>query len=122
MLVSKCQVYGAFDMAGGYEAVAEIKKNGHLPRAIVCGSDEVAYGVLCHLNKFNISVPAQVAVVSIDGLETSSYITPPLTTVNVQKQGMGCKAVELIVSGKACQGEKALTVELPVELITRASA
>jgi LacI family transcriptional regulator len=121
VLVSKCQVFGAFDMSGGYKAVAEIQKNGHLPRAIVCGSDEVAYGVLCHLNELNISVPAQVAVVSIDDLETSSFITPPLTTVNVHKQGMGQKAVEMIVSGTAGQGENALQITLPTELIKRAS-
>ena len=121
VLVSKCQVYGAFDMAGGYEAVAEIQKSGHLPRAIVCGSDEVAYGVLCHLNELKVSVPAQVAVISIDDLETSSYITPPLTSISVPKTEMGRQAVELIVSGKAGQDTAANEIALPTKLVERAS-
>ena len=118
---SKCLVFGAYDMAGGYEAIKQIQTSGHLPRAIVCGSDEVAYGVLCHLNELNILVPEQVAVVSIDDLETSSYITPPLTTVNVYKQAMGQKAVEMIVKGTAGQNEHALQIDLPTELIERSS-
>ena len=115
-------VYDAYDMAGGYAAITQIQGSGHVPRAIVCGSDEVAYGVLCHLNELNILVPEQVAVVSIDDLEASSYITPPLTTVNVQKQEMGRKAVELIVSGTAGQDEKALQIDLPTQLVERASS
>ena len=121
VLVSKCQVYGAFDMAGGYEAVAEIQKSGHLPHAIVCGSDEVAYGVLCHLNELKVSVPAQVAVISIDDLETSFYITPPLTSISVPKTEMGRRAVELIVSGKAGQDTAANEIALPTKLVERAS-
>lgn len=115
-------VFGAYDMASGYEAIKKIRDGGRVPRAVVCGSDEVAYGVLCHLNELNILVPEQVAVISIDDLETSSYITPPLTTVNVHKQGMGQKAVEMIVNGTAGQDDKAQQIELPTELVERSSS
>ena len=82
------------------------KNGGRLPRALVCGSDEVAEGVLCYLNEQGISIPNQVALISIDNLESSGYTTPPLTTINVQKSAMGRRAVEMIVNGTALQGEK----------------
>ena len=114
-------VFGAYDMASGYCAATQLQKSGHLPRALICGSDEVAYGVLCHLNELNILVPHQVAVISIDDLESSSYITPPLTTVSVPKEEMGRKAVELIVEGKALQDGKAYEEALPTKIVERAS-
>lgn len=114
----------AFNMASGYSAIKEMKstKNGgRLPRALVCGSDEVAEGVLCYLNEQGISIPNQVALISIDNLESSGYTTPPLTTINVQKSAMGRRAVEMIVNGTACQGDQAVSINLPTNIVERSS-
>ena len=111
----------AFNMDGGYECIKSLAEKGTLPRAVICGSDEVAIGVLCYLTQNHIEIPRQVAVISIDNIEIAAYTTPPLTTMNVQKSAMGQRAVEMIVNGSASQKQGALCVSLPTEIIKRSS-
>lgn len=112
----------AFDLKGGYEGVKTLVKSGNpLPRAIVCGSDEVAIGAMCCLNENEILIPEQVAIISIDNLEVSEYTNPPLTTMNVQKVSMGETAVEMIVKDTAKQNNEAVCISLPTNLVIRKS-
>lgn len=111
----------AFNMDGGYCSMKKVHDEGNLPRAVVCGSDEVAIGVLCYLNEKKIAVPEQVAVISIDNIEFSEYTFPPLTTMNVQKYSMGARSVDLIVKDNAGQNENAFVITLPVNIVERKS-
>jgi LacI family transcriptional regulator len=111
----------AVDMKGGFSAAQSVLQKGKIPRSIICGSDEVAVGVLSALNKHAIKIPSQVAVVSIDNVEGSEFTCPPLTTMNIQKKAMGERAVEMIVNGTAEKDEKAIKVVLPSTLVVRES-
>lgn len=111
----------AFNMTGGAAAINEIPENGKIPRAIVCGSDEVAIGVLSALNKRKIAVPEEVAVIGMDNIEMAEYTNPPLTTMNVQKKNMGVRAVEMIVDGACHMGNDAVRVMLPPNIVNRSS-
>ena len=111
----------AFNMEGGANAIKHFLENDTLTRAIVCGSDEVAIGALCELNKARIEVPKRVAIISIDNIESSAFCTPPLTTMNVQKAAMGEYAVEMIVNNSATQDEKAVCLSLPTSIVERLS-
>lgn len=112
----------AFNMTGGYDGVRELLKTRSLPRAVVCGSDEVAIGVMSCLNERKISIPEQVAVISIDNIETASYTTPPLTTINVQKTAMGARAVEAIVGSRDKKiAFEPVNIFLPTSIVVRKS-
>lgn len=113
----------SFAAVGGYDVIKEAyeKNNGKLPGAIVCGSDEVACGVLCFLNEKQISIPDQIGIISIDNIEISAFTCPPLTTINVQKKGMGFRAVEMIVNNTVGQDENAMVINLPTEIVERKS-
>jgi LacI family transcriptional regulator len=112
-----------FDMQTGYDGMKNIaeKNTGKFPPAIVCGSDEVAVGAMCYLNQNGIKIPEQVALISIDNIELAAYTNPPLTTINVQKKAMGYKAVEMIINDSVGQGDKAICITLPAEIIERKS-
>jgi DNA-binding LacI/PurR family transcriptional regulator len=119
----------AADMASGYYAIQKLRESRLLkqkalamPRAIFAGSDEVAVGALLWLHEQGVNVPGEVAVISIDNIEIAGYTTPQLTTVNVQKRAMGCRAVEMIINHSAGRGENAVTLLLPTNLIIRKSA
>lgn len=112
----------AYNMPGGYFAIEKLFKiKNKLPRAFVCGSDEVAIGIMCFLNEKKISIPEEVAIISIDNIEMSGYTNPPLTTINVQKTAMGTRAVEMIVNKIAEQGENAISITLPTTIVERKS-
>ncbi|MDR2478297.1 MAG: LacI family transcriptional regulator [Treponema sp.] len=121
--ISGLSIYPARDMPSGYEAARCLRQmRGAMPRAICAGSDEVAIGILQYLHEQRIAVPDQTAVISIDNIEMAEYTTPPLTTMNVQKRAMGCRAVEMIISRSAGQGENAISLSLPTSLVVRTSA
>ena len=113
----------AADMETGYDIVRQMHRSrGSLPRAICAGSDEVAIGILHYLHEQGIIVPDDTALISIDNIEMAEYTNPQLTTVNVQKRAIGYRAVEMIMNRSAGQGENALTLLLPTNLIIRKSA
>ncbi len=109
----------AMNMETGYYAVRQQAATGALPRAIICGSDEVAIGILRFLNEADIAVPQEVALISIDNIEMAEYTNPPLTTIDVPKRDMGAKAVEMIMQGNLFSG--GMTITLPATVIPRKS-
>jgi DNA-binding LacI/PurR family transcriptional regulator len=112
----------AFDMETGYYAVQALHKDRNtLPQAIFAGSDEVALGILLYLHERGANVPGDTAVIGMDNIEIAAYTNPQLTTMNVHKRAMGYRAVEMIVNHTARQGENALTLLLPTNLIVRKS-
>jgi LacI family transcriptional regulator len=121
--ISELYIGAAADMTSGHDAVKQMHKSlGALPRAICAGSDEVAIGIILYLHEQGIAVPDKTALISIDNIEMAEYTHPQLTTVNVQKRAIGYRAVEMIVNRAAGQGENALTLLLPINLIIRKSA
>lgn len=111
----------AYTVPSGYSAAKKFLEENKLPQGFVCGSDEVAFGVMCWLNENKIDIPGQVAVISIDNIEMSGYTNPPLTTMNVQKVSMGARAVEMIVQNKGKSEIEAIDITLPTSIVERKS-
>jgi len=121
--ISGLNIDDAADMLSGYRAIQRLHHSrGTLPRAVCSGSDEVAVGILLYLHENGFSIPGETAIISIDNIEIAEYTNPPLTTINVQKRVMGCRAVEMIMNRSAGRGESALTILLPTNLVIRKSA
>ena len=74
--------------------------------AIFCANDLVAITFLQNARVAGISVPEQVSVVGFDDIDLARIIAPPLTTIAVDKPGIGRLAVTLLLHqievGKEC--------------------
>ncbi|MFJ8104846.1 substrate-binding domain-containing protein [Streptomyces sp. NPDC096132] len=64
--------------------------------AILCGNDDLALGVLRALHHAGRSVPGDVSVIGFDDAPHSGFLTPSLTTVRMDFQGLGRDAFELL--------------------------
>jgi len=73
--------------------IRELQKRKGLPTAFFCCNDAEALILLKVLLKMGISIPGEVSIVGFDDIETSRSVTPGLTTMRVQKELMGRKAV-----------------------------
>ena len=90
------------------------------PRAIYATTDEQAHGVLFAAYSLGVSVPNQLAVISVDGTEASAYSVPPLSTIRQPTQSIAERAVGLLVDGNP---EESLVKEIfDFELIIRRSS
>jgi LacI family transcriptional regulator len=89
--------------------------------AVVCGSDQVARGVVDGLRESGRRVPDDVAVVGFDNWDVMVAASrPPLTTVDMRLPSLGRRAAELLldsIDGRPSAGEHAM----PCELVVRGS-
>ena len=76
-------VHGQFTRKGGYSAAQALIANKDIPEALFCGNDEMAIGALEAFNDADIKVPERIAIAGFDDIELSTYVNPPLTTVNI---------------------------------------
>jgi len=72
-------VQADFDMQQAEKAAAELVKSG--VTAVFAGNDVMAYGLIRGLRDIGKRVPDDVAVVGMDDLDMSAWMSPALTTV-----------------------------------------
>ena len=65
--------------------------------AVFCANDMVAVTLLQTARQAGMAVPGRVSVVGFDDIDLASFISPALTTMAVDKPGMGSLAVTLLV-------------------------
>ena len=64
--------------------------------AILCGNDDLAFGVLHAAHRVGRSVPGDLSVIGFDDSPMAAYHVPSLTTVDLDFRGVGRGAFELL--------------------------
>jgi len=80
------------------EVALNVLQSKDRPSAIFCFADSIAYGVYAATRELGLAVPGDVAVCGYDNHPMSALLTPPLTTVDWDIDGIVRDAVRLIVS------------------------
>lgn len=102
----------AWEVAEARRAVGEWLGAGGRPRGLVCMNDRVALGAYEALADYRMPVPEQVSVVSFDGSDLATWLTPALTSVALPFREMGALAVQLLLDPAA--GEVVHRLPMPV--------
>jgi DNA-binding LacI/PurR family transcriptional regulator len=80
----------------GYREMKALIEHSRNFDAVFCASDRTALGVLDALRESNIRVPEDLALMGFDNVAQSTHTTPPLTTVDVYKIGLGTRAIDIL--------------------------
>lgn len=82
-----------------YKAALDVKEilNQAVPKIIICATDNIALAALKHAIEQSISVPDELSIVGFGGYNTTSIVTPTLTTVRFGYLEAGRKAAENIL-------------------------
>jgi DNA-binding LacI/PurR family transcriptional regulator len=86
------------------EVATEVLSRPDRPTAMFCFSDSIAYGVYAATRALRLDVPGDVSVAGYDNHPMSGLVTPPLTSVDWDIEGIVRAAVRLVVAsidGKA---------------------
>lgn len=83
---------------GGMVAAEKLLGSAAPPRAIVCGSDEIAIGVMEHALALGLRIPEDLAVVGSDGLPHSRSRLIRMTTIVQPVKTMAERAFELLLN------------------------
>lgn len=80
---------GEFSLKGGFDATLRLIDSCVMFDSIFAANDETAYGAMQALYQRGISIPDDIAVIGFDDLPMSSYVIPPLSTINQPFEHMG---------------------------------
>jgi LacI family transcriptional regulator len=82
---------------GGYRAARRLFSAVPRPRAVACGNDVIALGVIDALMDVGLRVPGDVAVIGYDDMSFASSRLIELTTIRQPRHEMGAEAARLLV-------------------------
>jgi LacI family transcriptional regulator len=88
---------GDYSMQSGYVAAQFILQTGKPFTALVVGTDNMAVGALRALREHGLRVPDDVSVAGYDNDEVSTFIEPPLTTIDFKFNKQDELAVEYLL-------------------------
>lgn len=95
---------------------------GALPRAIVCGNDQMALGVLDVFSQRGVRVPDEVIVTGFDGIDAGRESSPRLTTVEQPMVELGRVAMRAVLSRIEHPEQEPISIRLPVRVLLRESS
>lgn len=76
---------------------AEVLSQRPRPTAVFCFTDSIAYGVYAATRELGLAVPGDVSVAGYDDHPMSALLTPPLTSVDWDIEGIVHAAVRVVV-------------------------
>lgn len=88
-----------FSVENGYDlmkkALSQLEER--MPTAFVTAADPIAVGCLQALNEAAVAIPDRVSVVGINNISVTKYVSPPLTTFDIDLKELGKNALELLL-------------------------
>ncbi len=84
--------------------------------AMLVQNDNAAIGMIRALTEKNIRVPDDLSIVGFDGVDPSTYVAPPLTTVVVPVHEIGVTAMQVLVEHINQPDRPHEIIKLPVQL------
>lgn len=107
---------------GGAAALLELVERDPAIDAIFFSSDTLAIGAVQECHRRGWAVPGRIAIAGYGDLDLAAQLFPRLTTVRVDRYGMGRRAVHQLLERLGGNGELPTVTSLGFEIIDRESA
>jgi LacI family transcriptional regulator len=89
---------GDHRVAGGHDAMSRLLDREVRPTAILASNDLTAIGAMNAVFERGLRVPEDISVIGYDDIDLSTYIQPPLTTVNISRTEIARTAFRALYS------------------------
>lgn len=110
-----------FSQEGGFKAMENLLCSNSCPRAILATDDLLALGAIKAIKKAGLKIPNDMAVISFNNIPTAEFLTPSLTSVDINPFELGYEATDLLfqcLEGKKTSSQARI---VPTKLIVRES-
>ena len=98
-----------------------LEEKPRLPTAFFADNDNIALGALKAFAEHGIRVPQDVSIIGFDDMPFAEFSTPPLTTVQVEKEEMGRLAVRILTDRARAGLSSATKTQICTRLVERDS-
>ena len=79
---------------------AQMRLRKELPSAMIAANDIIALGAYSAFFDMNLRIPEEISLIGFDNMPTTKYVTPQLTSINLNNHIIGknavCRLIELI--------------------------
>jgi LacI family transcriptional regulator, gluconate utilization system Gnt-I transcriptional repressor len=106
---------------GGAQVVSEVLAQGDPIDALQCGTDVLAVGAILECQRRGINVPKQLAISGFDDLPIASSIVPPLTTVRIDRIGLGRRIGHVLLQRLADERMPSRVIDVGFRVVERSS-
>lgn len=107
---------------GAYADMLEILNNNEpIASCYFADNDEIAIGAMRAFKEKGYRIPEDVAIIGFDNIPYSTYVDPPLTTIDVPKAFMGKVAAKNIISSIQNPSPHFTKIEINTTLVIRDS-
>ncbi len=106
---------------GGYLGTKKLLEKNSSITAIFCCNDITAIGAMRAIREFNLSIPNDISLISIDDIDTAQYLNPMLSTIHIPIEEMGQMTAKTLIDRIEGGHKLPLKMELPYYLATRDS-
>ena len=103
-----------------YKKTTELIEAGNLDTIFISG-DERAFGVYKAIKERNLRIPEDIAVLSIDNIKYSNYITPPLTTISQEIDIFSKEVIDMLVEIIKSENNRVQSKMIEPKMIIRKS-
>jgi LacI family transcriptional regulator len=104
------------------ESTAELLRRYPRVTALFCANDEIAVAAMQTARASGKRLPDELSIVGFDDIDLAEHLTPPRTTMRVDKAGMGRLAVQLLANRADYPDSSCATTVLRPILIEREAA
>jgi LacI family transcriptional regulator len=84
-------------LGGATDVALNVLRERTRPTALFCFSDSICYGVYAATRELGLRVPADVSVAGFDNHPMSALLTPPLTSVDWDIEGIVHSSVRVVI-------------------------
>jgi LacI family transcriptional regulator len=103
-----------------YNIVNKILTQPNPPTALI-SNDECAIAAIRASLEHDLKIPDDMAIIGIDGIDMGGFIHPPLTTVSLNMEEIGKRAVKQIFQRIKNPNEPFVTIRINSKLVIRKS-
>ncbi len=107
------------DLTGTAEALDALWRRRPDVDALVCSSDILALGSIFACHKRGVDIPGRLAISGFEDMEIARFVRPTLTTVRIDRHGIGAKAAEMLLDRIDGREIPASAVDLGYEIVQR---
>ena len=123
---AQCDIrHGDFTFESGYELMKQVLEGydpAPRPAAAFVGSDFMAWGAMEALKEKKVKIPRDMGIIGYDNIYFSSFLYPPLTTVENPSREMALNAIRLLLDAvEDLRSLAGISVTLRSTLIVRKS-
>jgi DNA-binding LacI/PurR family transcriptional regulator len=113
-------LFGDWSVRSGYELGRLLAQDPEVT-AIFAANDEMALGVMRAMAEAGREVPRDVSIIGFDDVPFARYLTPPLTTVRQDFEGLGQRSVHLLMDAIHGVDDSRVQAVITTELVERGS-